>query len=100
MVARREAGVVFAATRYAIEPSPCPLVADVITIHCAVFDAAHAQSRVALTVSVPAAPAAGTVSKELVTVTPQRAAVDGDVTDVFDEVHDAAAAASRTTKIR
>ena len=65
-----------------------------MTTHCAVFDAAHAQSRAALTVSVPAAPAAGTISMELVTVTPQRV-TDGAVSDVFEEVHEAVAASSR-----
>jgi 3-deoxy-D-manno-octulosonate 8-phosphate phosphatase KdsC-like HAD superfamily phosphatase len=58
-----------------------------------VFDAAHVQSRVALTVSVPVPPDAGTVSTELVTVTPQRGGV-GAVTEVFDEVHDAIETAS------
>jgi hypothetical protein len=89
IVVRRLLGVVFAATRYAIDPSPWPFDPDVITIHGAVFEAAHAQSRSELTVSVPAPPAAGTVSSELVTVTPQRVVV-GAVTDVFEEVQEAA----------
>ena len=72
MVARRAAGALFAATRYAIEPSPWPLLAEVSTIHCAVFDAAQVQSRAALTVSDPEPPLAGILSSELVTVTPQR----------------------------
>jgi hypothetical protein len=97
MLARRAAGALFAATRYAIDPSPWPLVADVMTIHCAVFDAAHVQSRVALTVSEPAPPEAGTVSTEFVTVTPQRGVV-GAVTEVLDEVHDAIETASSRRK--
>jgi hypothetical protein len=87
IVACRTAGALFAATRYAIDPSPCPLVAEVMTTHCALFDAAHVQSRAAVTVSVPAPPDAGTVSIELVTTTVQRAD-EGTVTDVCDDVHD------------
>ena len=97
MVARRLLGALFAATRYAIDPSPWPFDSDVITIHCAVLEAAHVQSRAALTVSVPAPPAAGTFPSELATVTPQRGAV-GAVTDVFDEVQDADAA-TRTMRM-
>src|SRR5688500_15689088 len=58
-----------------------------MTTHCAVFDAAHVQSRVAVTVSDPAPPEEGTDSIELLTVTPQRDD-DGPVTDVCDDVHD------------
>ena len=93
IVARRLLGAVFAATRYAIDPSPWPLDADVITTHCAVFEAAHVQSRDALTASVPAPPAAGTISSEVVTVTPHRVVV-GVVIEVFDEVQEAAALAT------
>src|SRR5262245_21434053 len=98
MLARRAAGAPFAATRYEIDPSPWPLVADVITIHCAAFEAAHVQSRVAVTVSDPAPPEAGTVSIELVTVTLHRCVV-GAVTDVLDEVHDASPAADSRRRI-
>ena len=98
IVARRGAGTPFAATRYAIEPSPCPLLAEVSTIHWAVFDAAQAQSRAAVTVSDPAPPPAGILSSELVTVTPQRAA-PGAVTDVCDDVHDAPTTANSNTPV-
>jgi hypothetical protein len=70
-----------------MDPSPWPLVAEVMTTHCAVFDAAHVQSRAAFTVSDPAPPEAGTDSIELLTVTPQRDD-DGAVTDVCDDVHE------------
>jgi hypothetical protein len=98
MVARRLLGALFAATRYEIDPSPWPLESDAITIPCAVLEAAHVQSRAALTVSVPAPPAAGTLPSELATVTPQRGVV-GAVTDVFDEVQDADAAATSTMRM-
>ena len=88
MVARRAAGALFAATRYAIEPSPWPLLAHVSTIHGAVFDAAQVQSRAALTVSDPDPPLAGILSSELVTVTPQRVRC-GAVIDVCDDVRGA-----------
>ena len=58
-----------------------------MTTHCAVFDAAHVQSRAAVTVSDPAPPEAGIASVELLTVTPQRDD-DGPVTEVCDDVHD------------
>jgi hypothetical protein len=74
-------------------------VADVITIHCAVFDAAHVQSRAAVTVNDPAPPEAGTVSIVFATVTLQRSVV-GAVTDVFDEVHDPRPTARNRTRLR
>jgi len=96
MVPRLVAGSAFDATRYETDPSPCPLVADVIAIQLTPFDAAHVQSRVVAIVSVPAPPEAGTISGEFVTVTAQRT-VDGDVCDVSDDVHDAAIAQIATT---
>lgn len=62
-------GSALAATRYARVPSPCPAADDVIEIHEVAVDADHVQSRLVLTVIVPAAPAAGTEVIELLTVT-------------------------------
>ena len=66
---RRADGSVFAAMRYAADPLPWPLLPDVMTIHDAAVDAAHVQSRLVATVSVPEPPAGGADCSELVTVT-------------------------------
>src|SRR5262245_17295813 len=63
-VPRRGAGSLFAETRYEIDPSPCPLLSEVIEIQEAPLVALHEQSGVVDTVTVPVAPAAGTESIE------------------------------------
>jgi hypothetical protein len=60
-----------------------------MTTHVAAVDASHVQSRVVVTVSVPEAPAAGTVAIELSTDT-WHLAVVGALTDRSDELHAAA----------
>ena len=67
-VPRRGAGSPFAETRYEIDPSPCPLLSDVIEIQEAPLVAVHEQSRVVETVTVPVAPADGTASIEFFVV--------------------------------
>ena len=67
------------------EPLPCPAVGDPSVIHDASLDADHVQSRVVSTVTVAAAPAAGTVAIELVAVTSHFDVV-GAVTSMVDDV--------------
>ena len=57
IVPRRVEAAWFAATRNAIEPSPCPLAPEVIEIQSAVVAADHEHSRAMLTASVPFPPA-------------------------------------------
>jgi hypothetical protein len=58
----------------------------VITTQAALVDAAHVQSRVVVTVIVPAAPAAGTEDIEF-SVDTSHFAVDGPVTETEDDPH-------------
>jgi hypothetical protein len=62
------------------------LVPEVITTHDALVDAAHVQSRVVVTVIVPAAPPAGTDDMEFAVVTSHFEA-DGPVTETEDDPH-------------
>jgi hypothetical protein len=94
-VARRAAASVFAATRYPSAPLPCPFVPDVITTHDALVDAAHVQSRVVVTVMVPAAPPAGTDAIEFSVATSHFDAV-GAVTETDDDPHALPMSARRT----
>jgi hypothetical protein len=93
IVPRRCAASVFAAIRYAAEPSPWPLLPDVITIHETWLDAAHVQSRLVAIVSVPAPPEGGADSIEFVTVT-WHFEPDGPATDTAEDVQDAASPAA------
>lgn len=85
-------GSVFAAIRNAADPSPWPLLPDVITIHATSLEAAHVQSRLVAIVSVPAPPDGGTDCVELVTLT-VHFDPDGPATDTAEDVQDAAAVA-------
>ena len=62
---RRVDGSALAETRYAIDPSPCPLAPAVIAIQFASVDAVHAHSRATLTATVPVPPAAAKLDDEL-----------------------------------
>jgi len=53
----RLTGSAFAETRYATDPSPCPLAEDVNPIHGACVLTLHVQSRSTVTVTLPAPPA-------------------------------------------
>ncbi len=77
-------GSTFAATRYESEASPCPFGVDVIEIHGVAVEADHVQSRFVVMVSVPEAPAAGTVDIELATVTEHLSKV-GAVTEMEED---------------
>ena len=59
---------------------------DVITTHDALVEAAHVQSRVVVTVIVPAAPPAGTEDIEF-SVDTSHFDVDGAVTESEDDPH-------------
>jgi outer membrane receptor protein involved in Fe transport len=80
-------------------PAPCPLLAEVISIHAAALDAAHVHSRSVVTVTAPVPPDAGIVSTELPTVIPQRE-VDGKVSVVSDEVQESESAANASAANR
>src|SRR3954470_614616 len=54
---RRSAGSAFAATRYSIDPLPCPLTVVASVSHDAFDEAVHVQSRVVLTVTALVRPA-------------------------------------------
>jgi hypothetical protein len=82
----RETGLGFAPMWTSSDPLPCPDVAEPSVSHEAALDADHVQSRVVSTVTVAAAPDAGAVVIELVTVTSHFGAV-GAVTSVVEEVH-------------
>ena len=99
MVARRGALSGFAATRYAIDPRPWPLLADVRTTHSALLDAVHKQSRARSIERLPDPPAAAAASIEFVRVTPQREA-EGPVTERSADVQDADAARSTSANSR
>jgi hypothetical protein len=96
-LALRGAGSLFAATRYASDPLPCPLLPDVITTQPAALDAAHVQSRVVVTVIVPAAPLAGAICIEFAALT-SHFEIDGDVNETEEDpqpaVKEAASAAA------
>jgi hypothetical protein len=98
-VPRRGAGSVFAATRYSSAPLPCPFVPEVMTTHEALVDAAHVQSRVVVTVIVPAAPPAGTDCMEFSALTSHLDA-DGPVTESDDDPQAAPKSASRAPAAR
>src|SRR4051812_42004890 len=85
IVAWRGAGSRLAATRYATEPSPWPVVAEVMTIQGAALDAAQVQSRLVATATVPEPPAAPAESAELVSVT-LHFDPEGPVSDTSDEL--------------
>jgi hypothetical protein len=91
----RGEGSLFAATRYDSCPLPCPLLPDVITTHDDALDAAHVQSRVVVTLMVPAAPVAGTDCIEFSAVTSHLDA-EGEVTDTEEEPQAAPMPAART----
>src|SRR4051812_42240970 len=92
IVPRRCADSVFAAMRYTADPSPCPLLPAVITIHETALDTAHVQSRFVAIVSVPAPPDGGADCIELVTFT-WHFDPEGPATDTAEDVHAAASAA-------
>jgi hypothetical protein len=54
--ARRCDGSPFGATRYSIDPLPCPLAVDERVSHDAFDEALHVQSRVVVTVTVLVTP--------------------------------------------
>jgi hypothetical protein len=87
---------VFAAMRYDDEPSPCPLLPEVITIHETELETAHVQSRLVVMLSVPAPPDGGADCIELVTLT-WHFDPDGAATDTAEDVHAAAIAAATET---
>ena len=60
MAARRCEGSPFVATRYSIDPLPCPLVEEPRVTHDAFDAAVHVQSRVVVTVTVLVSPDEGT----------------------------------------
>jgi len=68
-VPRRADGSGFSDTWKATEPSPWPLFPEVIAIQGAALAADHVQSRVVLTLIVPAPPLAGAEAIELVAAT-------------------------------
>src|SRR5262245_27252046 len=81
---RRVTGSAFAPTRYAILPSPCPSLPEVISIQDDCGIAVHAHSRAAPTLTVPVPPVALKLDVVFVTVTAHRAGVDvGPVTLVL-----------------
>src|SRR5262245_5225823 len=65
MAPRRVEGTPFADTRYAIEPSPCPVPPAVMAIQFASLAAVHAHSRATVTVREPAPPPAPKLEDEL-----------------------------------
>src|SRR5688572_889070 len=71
-----------------MDPSPWPLLADVMTTHAAPLDAVQVQSRPEATASVPAPPAAGEVSTEFLRLMLHRKP-DGPVVDCCVDVQDA-----------
>jgi hypothetical protein len=89
----RADGAAFAATRYPIDPAPCPLLSDESAIHVVAVVAAQVQSRVVVTVSIPGAPAAGIEVIELLTFTSHFEEDEGPVTDIDEPVHPEASAA-------
>jgi hypothetical protein len=94
-VERRCTGSVFADTRYAIDPLPCPLVADVIATHGAPAPAVHVQSLVVVTPSVLDAPAAGTEPDIAFSTDTSHFTAEGAVTSI--EVGPPVQAAARRT---
>lgn len=85
MLPWRTDGSAFAATRYAIAPSPWPLAFPVIAIQLAVLDADHEHSRDTLTFTIPVPPAAPKLDDELLIDGAHRVAV-GPVTFVTPEL--------------
>ena len=75
-------------------PLPCPVVADVSVIQLAAVDAVHVQSRVVVTVTVPALPLAGADDIELFAET-WHLAVVGASTLIDEDPH----AATRREKM-
>ena len=73
----RATGSAFSATRYVSVPSPCPLAAEVITIHDACDVAFHAHSRATPIAMVPTPPAGVKDDVEEVAFTWQRVVVVG-----------------------
>ena len=85
IVARRCDGAGLAVIRYAIFPSPCPLLAAVSAIQSDAVVAAHVQSRAVDTVSVPSIPADGAVpDNEFETLTAHFGEV-GAVSEIDDD---------------
>jgi hypothetical protein len=75
------------------------LLEEVITSQPAALEAAHVQSRVVVTVTEPAAPDAGTDSRELTAVTSHLEAL-GELTETDDEPHAQANKESSATTSR
>ena len=85
MVARRCAAAGLEVIRYAIVPSPCPLLVAVSAIQSDALLAAHVQSRAVETASVPSMPAAGAVpDSEFDTLTSHLGEV-GAVREIVDD---------------
>ena len=74
-----------AETRYATEPSPCPVPPPVIAIQLASLDAVHEHSRATVTDTVPEPPDGEKLAVEFAMDTWQRVAV-GPVTFVTAEL--------------
>lgn len=97
MPPRRVTGSPLAATRYSIEPSPCPLLEPEMLSQPTSDAADHAHSRAVVTVMRPLPPSAGTVASIPLSVTPQRAIVDGAVTVDVDDPQPLTTAAVKNT---
>jgi hypothetical protein len=103
IAAFRTTGSAFSVTRYAIVPSPCPSLPDVISIQLACGVADHAHSRATVTFTSPVPPDDLKLDDGAAIATWHRVAV-GPVTFVTAElphpaVIDATAPHSRATRI-